>query len=467
MNEGQIKEFFRGELNELESIVTLNSSIVNYLSNQNSVCNDKFILDKIKNARLLGEGAQGYVVLMRGEGGRSYVVKHGDPLNIELQQNIKNRRLEDVAREIGKRYMLDVQTIIKINGNDPNKIVNEIYIPHYAKICLTNKTMSFPIYDTITNPIQQFRIDSEMSKFPDRYEMIVLPAGSYICDQEVYSEFVNGVFCAELLNSGVSINFMDIFGFITCDLIEKPVQFIFMEVLGGSFIKDSDPPNTEASDFVLSDIMKTKANFVQIFHALGVLQRAYNALHADLHVHNIFYKKIEEEKTFNGENLMNADYFHYKILDIDLYIPSSQIKYIMKIGDLGRMFKFSPPYVGSELTISTYANASPNWPSPTYDMIFFTLHLFYTIKRQRMNDTSIPYIMSVISKLLGQSRTISEQELRKFKSFPDQPSRLMPIEIMKIDKYGINPYSILSETELFGEYIIPKPNGKIITLGVI
>ena len=69
----------------------------------------------------------------------------------------------------------------------------------------------------------------------------------------------------------------------------------------------------------------------QTLAVLDMLQRVCQFKHHDLHIGNVFIKKIDAESTFREQKLQEATHFHYKIDDINYYIPNIGI--IPKISD--------------------------------------------------------------------------------------------------------------------------------------
>lgn len=76
------------------------------------------------------------------------------------------------------------------------------------------------------------------------------------------------------------------------------------------------------------------AMYLQIFITLHVLQDSCGFKHHDLHLDNVFVKRIDDSVTWNGVSLKTATHFSYELSDgVVLTIPNCG--YIVKIGDFG------------------------------------------------------------------------------------------------------------------------------------
>ena len=74
--------------------------------------------------------------------------------------------------------------------------------------------------------------------------------------------------------------------------------------------------------------------YLQTFATLHVLQNTCGFKHADLHVNNLFIKKIDTNMRWKGEKLHTATHFTYDLGDgVKFTLPN--IGYIVKIGDFG------------------------------------------------------------------------------------------------------------------------------------
>jgi hypothetical protein len=140
----------------------------------------------------------------------------------------------------------------------------------------------------------------------------------------------------------------------------------------------------ERTNGAISDILEDKNRgftkpedecfIIQLLHAIATYQSVEGISHNDLHTGNIFYTKVDETTTFNGETLYDADYYHYSIhrglIDLDLYLPATQ--YIAKIADFGFSTKWSIPIISWNWIFQQDNSESdapwiPNWYIPQYD----------------------------------------------------------------------------------------------------
>ena len=151
---------------EVLKILDTGGEIVKYLGEQNSLC--PLINSQIKKENIIGGGVFGkvYSITSKSLGTKKYVVK----------QTIKKK-------DAPKDYQFK-----------PCKIDEE----------------------------EQF----ENMMYPEK--SFTFPKGSYLCENEIFSEYVIGLLCSNLLKQGKSINFIDVISFATCkkDSIISLVDFL-------------------------------------------------------------------------------------------------------------------------------------------------------------------------------------------------------------------------------------------------
>ena len=75
------------------------------------------------------------------------------------------------------------------------------------------------------------------------------------------------------------------------------------------------------------------AMYLQVFVTLHVLQDSCGLKHHDLHLDNVFVKRIDDSMTWNGASMKTATHFSYELDEGVLTIPNCG--YIVKIGDFG------------------------------------------------------------------------------------------------------------------------------------
>lgn len=159
-----------------------------------------------------------------------------------------------------------------------------------------------------------------------------------ICDEgkSAIPEFLISLLAAELYRSGRCINFEDAYYLMDCD----ENYYMMIEYL--------HPPRSTAyllrSNPVLMDCI-----LVQVLCAMAIINDVYDIIHLDLHDNNILLEPITRDMTYNDVHLVEADYYHYRIHEVELYIPACG--FIAKIIDWGLANKFSPPRI---IQISDY-----------------------------------------------------------------------------------------------------------------
>jgi serine/threonine protein kinase len=267
---------------------------------------------------------------------------------------------------------------VALNGGNPDRILHKnvkLYIPEYATVCKTTTPESF-------------------QKTDGSKDSVSFPKGSYLCSNNKYSEFINGVLCGNLYRNGISINFIDVFGFATCEGAaqrreKKVYQYVFMEKISGSLEK--------YYNFVTKNNLTSIVVFIQILHAIAVYQKHYKLQHNDLHMDNVFLEKITPETKYKGESLHDAKFFHYKVEDIDLYLPF--VGAIVKIGDFGLSVKYKPPIVGDMTAVSDgYDDGDgswiPNWYAPNYDALYAACRL-YNLSKSEIMKLCLAHMMNL------------------------------------------------------------------------
>lgn len=360
---------------EVLPIIEHSGELVEFLTNQSIGCP----IDKNTNItfnRILGKGkyAPVWSVSIKGMGDKEYAVKVFIPELLHIKSPIRGA-LDEVVRKIIKDHKLDIpiKTMIAVNGGNKKRYIlldTIIYIPENALRC---KTESKIVYYRFDNPDETFSI----------------PIGSYLCDSEMYSEYVIGVLCANLYrgmsNSNYNINsihFIDMFGFTTCfeqgstayGTHSSMKQYIFMRKISGTLreFEDTFKDPVEGTSYNYFDVL-----YVQIMFALIAMQYSYQIQHNDLHDENMFFEKITSDTLYNGEYLSKAKYLSYHLFGKTYYIPNTG--YVLKIGDFGFSVKYSKPLVGPKEIFETGYDQEdgegpniPNWWSTSFDSIYAT-----------------------------------------------------------------------------------------------
>nr|QBK94055.1 MAG: protein kinase [Pithovirus LCPAC406] len=342
--------------NEVLELYMNNDIIVEMLSKRSPFCDEIGFQDTDKPIKLtkeLGQGASGKVweVRIDNQGIEEYIavkIPHksiGMP-RIHIDEPIK---LESYAEKAAQKHNIDKSLIIKVNGGNKDKILRRsVILPIFAAKCLT-EAQTFQYYKNVSE---------------DDEEILDIPKGSYICSENIFSEYLIGILCAELytteINGIKSINFIDVLDFSTCpkeimeekDLLEGSPAYMFQQKVEGSLC--------DAKVFVEEDIGPIT---LQVLHAIECYQRAYRISHNDLSLRNIMYGKTPE--IWNGNNIQTADYFEYIIDGTSFYIPASQ--YVIKIADFGLSVKYSRPMILNYAIIKGFCDI-PNFYSSAFDL---------------------------------------------------------------------------------------------------
>ena len=455
--EAQFK--FHGR-DEVLQIFDTGGDLVGFLGAQTAEC--PLIGSEIQLVEKLGKGEFGAVFLLKikGMGSKEYVAKKMDLTVYEFEPQQEGltitTTLEKFAEMIQKKYNISAKIFIFLNGA-PTDIVGPntlIYWPNFAHRCLT-------------------KTDKTYRRFAGNGNTVV-PAGSYLCDDVQYSEYVIGVLCGNLYRKTISINFLDVFGFATCFRVTKPYgmeasQYVFMERIDRSS-RALRPCIFEKMDKFPEKFQKVIPNvlLIQILHAIATYQNVYQLQHNDLHDDNIFIEFIRPETTFNGQNLSEADWFHYRINKVDLYLP--WVPLIAKIGDFGLSVKYSERLIGDRAIFRNGYDQHdgngpwiPNWYSLCYDMLFIT-RTFYE------NNKDNIFIRSLLAKMIGLWTKVPSIPVIDFVINViykiGEGTRPTMSDTSRFDS-KTSPAKILTDKSLLGEFMKRPQEGKIVTLGTI
>lgn len=147
----------------------------------------------------------------------------------------------------------------------------------------------------------------------------VFSKGDYLIEDPALLEIAITSLVGSLLTSESSYNFVRVHGISTEWDVEQPQIAscaIYMEKL----------ETMRCDTFTAEDT-------VQILHAIYMYQSTHRLQHNDLTPANILIRKLDESSTFRGQTLHDADYFRYRVGDVDLYIPNHG--YVLCIADFG------------------------------------------------------------------------------------------------------------------------------------
>ena len=272
-----------------------------------------------------------------------------------------------------------------------------------------------------------------------------------------------GIICSDMYRKGISVNFLDIFGFASCpsedNLLSK--QYVFMEKGGlsvRSFIKKQKIKNNDPiGDSIL----------VQILHSIGVYQHYHKIQHNDLHLGNVLVETISPDTMYNGQKLYDADWFHYQVHGTNIYLPKSEI--IIKIIDYDCAVKYSTPLIGPQRSLERGQASSvrekpwiPNWYCESSDPIYSTDHLYDFFHGNK-------FVRNILGWMLGSNgkntsdRWIEKEIMKNFTAGGKRPSLKM-----LSGKYSrATPVNILTNRKLMAKYLKVPTSGNVVTLGVI
>ncbi len=363
-------------------IVNTGGDLVEYLTNNQEAC--PLLGKEITFINVLGKGNAGapaWLISIPGGDRKEYVAKVFE-FNIELPRTVKDGTLGEIASFYQEKFLIPMKTLIAMNGGNPNIYYPKGSIVAVPVTAIACKTLKREIYQ----------------RFDNKGETVI-PKGSYLCKNALYSEYVIGLLCGNLYREQC-INFIDMFGFSTCPKskypnqpTEKgrisllPQQYIFMDRISGTIHGTFN--NNKHNDFMEMVQYNGKLHyvcdilFVQILAAIACYQNKYSLSHNDLHADNIFFEVISKDTEYKGQNLLSSSTLQYKLIrnKKSIYIPN--IGYIVKIGDFGQSMKYSQPIIGNKTIMTTGYNQNdgagppiPNWYSPVYDVAYATNILF-------------------------------------------------------------------------------------------
>lgn len=433
---------FQGRQEAID-IINSGGELVSYLSTLSSMC--PLMKAEVEFVEELGKGSYGaaFLVKIDGMGNKQYVAKRMVILS-EVKSNPygKAKTLRELADDMHKQTMVSAEAIISVNGGDPDEIIEldrgvmYLYVPTYATVC------------KVTYNMEEKRTDGRGT--------VKIPKGSYLCENNQYSEYINGVLCGELYRNGTSVNFLDVFSFITCPVEgssdereKRGSQYVFMEKIDGEIEKYL---GKLPQDRLVAELPSI---YAQIIHAVLCYQKTYQLQHNDLHDSNVFIEYIKPDAEFNGQKLYDADWFHYVIDGEDFYFPYTRI--LAKIGDFGLSVKYSHPIVGDmESATGGYDQEDgdgpwvPNWYTENYDILTISYRLYWYHKSDKFMGSVIDYIMQE-----GKGNILD-----LFNNFNLRP------RVDKLENMGsITPKSIFEN--ILGSYRTKPSSGRIVTLGVI
>lgn len=439
----QVIDIFENGRNQTKQIYIQDGPLVEFLVGRNQVC--PMMGGQIKIKQVLGEGSFGTAYEVEIVGMEKPFVAKKVKADNKVQKAERRQYVGEIAENLYNNYNIPKSLTIRLNGGDPNRTINTgefIVAPFYGTMCRSPR------------PVTYDRVDGR--------GMITFPAGSYICDTETYSEYVLGLMCGSLYTEGTSINFIETYDFATCEEQPFPTvsQYTFMEKIDGDL--------HSLSEEIMQQSNALESLYVQMIHAMVCYQREFNMVHGDAHYGNIFITKVKDDTMWKGRPVERAEWFHYRVDNVDLYIPATS--YIAKIGDFGLSVRYKKPVIGTENVLKnghfqynfdgTSGAWIPNWYCQEYDPVYATTIFCYLTK---MND---PFFTSILIRMLNLQNV---GQLKKYYKDVLEARLGRPIiENLETVLKGSTPENIFKSKTFLGKYRQPPPPGsRVLTMGEI
>jgi len=433
--ETELKYFFEGQERVIH-VLENGGSLVKILGiPDNTIC--PLMNAEIKIIKTLGEGGYGFVyeVETTVNGKKIFAMKE-QTLNKMLISARSRISLDSVSNQLSERNNIPSEiTKWANNYKEYFEPGDKIVYPTFAEECRTKNVKIITRYD--------------------RGRTVKIPIGSYICGTSVFSEFAISSICSKLYSTGVSAHFLEMYNFALCKDMFFFNSYTFMEIAGGN-------SKTCMLNLPVKLEVYEKSFIVQILHTIAVYQSMYKISHNDLHLENIFYVKVCKDSRFNGQSLYDAEWFHYSIGEVDLYLPA--LPYIVKIADFGRSFKWSEPIVGDRSIL--YDNPKepwiPNWYLAQYDSLYFLKGCVCMGSSRVAQD---------ILNILGVPDSAFRKESMRpiFSTMPQyyQYYNIADPQVRIQNYLHTSAIEILKNQEIVGEFLERPTFGKIVTLGTL
>lgn len=374
----EVKIIFEGN-QQIITVVESGKFLNKYIGLPNEGC--PLINSNIKFVEKLGEGKYGAVfsIKIKGENSKKYVVKKG---HIKFNYiDIKKSDLADIITEIN----IDYDTFLSLQLPSFSSEFEKTSDLGLIKVLIPPNVCKLSNYELFTS-IPQIGNNKILGK-------ILIPKGSYLCDDNFFSEYIIGSYIGNLYRNKTCINFINMYSMFTCpekgDIFN---QYVFMDKIDVNLCKCSPCISLSEYKKISSPISFNKRDiingiFIQTMFAIATYQEFLKVSHNDLHCGNIFIDYVTSDTMFNGQIITDANYFHYKVKGMDIYFPA--IFAIVKIGDFGLSVKYSKPIVGFKrifedgYSVTTpegeYQPLIPNHYLSAYDSLYFTVNYGLTL----------------------------------------------------------------------------------------
>lgn len=429
----EVLTLFYKDREEVLKIYNTGGNIVQYLGGVNKrLC--PLLGASIKTVKKLGKGSWGTVFEVYFNDGRTrhYAVKVVTNTKI-LHKSVSLQTVQQFADELSEEYNIDADIVVQFNGGNSSKMTKSVILPFWATNCSRDKKV--------------------YSKTNCKGKVTV-PKGSYICPNNAYVEYMISLLVSSKLTQGISINFLDTFGFMTCSDLK---QYMFMEKIDCPLSKlRSCIGHGTKLDSILNSIT------IQLLHAISVYQKL-KIVHNDLSVDNVFLEKVTDKTVFNKQTLIDADYFSYKVGRKIIYIPKCPV--IVKIGDWGLAAKYSSPYIIPADVIDESAcfktdvekthGLLPNYYTDFYDPLMILADIL-----KHFSGEKLPLIRSIFETMVGMKHKTAIDKYW----ISDSYYRPRAVVLDEVSKVGVR--SILTDSMLMEQYLTKPPKGsKIVLLG--
>jgi serine/threonine protein kinase len=274
---------------------------------------------------------------------------------------------------------------------------------------------------------------------------------------------------------------MDLFDFATCPeglrsnpsrnidepevhRYSKAEDEVGLEVSHYLFMEKIDSSLEDWGKCIFSSRPTAEGVLVQILHTICVYQKLLSLQHNDLHSGNIFIERITFETKFRGVSLHDADYFHYRIGKVNLYLPF--IPVLIKIGDFGLSVKYSAPLVGNLAVVAggLSQDGKPHVPND-YTLNFDLLYILgFFLNGISVTDESKEIARGIFEYIMNKSLTGEDMEKIYSEIYQSRGTILKSLSKLK----RANPRKILTQSKCMKKYTVKPPLGaKIVTLGKV
>lgn len=449
-----VELFFNGR-KEIIEIIDTGGDIVKHLAKINQIC--PLIGSDIKLVEKLGKGASGIVfsVEFPGKGEKLYAAKK------------TNSTMYNIRFPTNKTYMERFNEVFKTAGDEMNVESSDFFDFNNIEDPNANP----PPYKNLYYP--EFLVDTckttKSFKRTDGNGLTDVPAGSLICKNSV-TEIIMSLMVGEIARDESSINFIDTFYFATCSTpsMDKISQYTFMERIDTTLNKLVGDKNKGP---VYGKAPKDKeiiSIYLQVIHALAVMQNRYSIVHGDLHTDNVFIEKNTPDKKWKNELLDDVDTLEFKLDGQDsIYIPSIETTYIAKLGDWGLSVKYptenNPIIIGDENVFDYGYNQGngagpwlPNFYSQAYDTAYFTARVHALLPRNDFIKRIVMWMIGYDPDKIPNPET-EDKFTRIFAPItgyrPSIKNKVLTNELLHV-----TPLSILTNERLMGDYL-KNPGG--------